>query len=491
MARNKGTFEFAANFEPFVKAPMDARMRIENYMDLIDPSIWLTPSGDNWLFNGAIVSVANDPSSGIYFLADSDNYTDYDSWIGSSGSPGPPGPSGGGGAVKRSFGHVSVNVQETYPYTINNTIDHPRKARFFERLSDNFTEYSNLLWSVKYENGTTYEGLQFSTKQEFVDFLNANTPHIGPVVQSAWVAELYALISADVGEINKMYGLNRFYSVLKGGGNYKSPIKELNEAAGWSTADSFAEQIWNDFMGADWFAVSGGSDYTSGKRGIWFSQQKNNIYALYGTGHPIGFGNGISGNRMWWNDTTSAWESADSSHTSYVTSHSMVGLSDEQNMYTIYGAPRDYILNESQSFVMVYRLNGQNGSGEDIIALMIKPIGIDILRLNYIEDLSNKSLYAIFYEGNNDTSPEVRKLSGLSAKNSAVGDISWMVTKSDWNLRPSHVNDSANFHTGHSRPKKFKFFVGDPSGNIGGYSPEVSPVVMRPGITLKTLVKNI
>ena len=80
MARNKGTFNFAANFEPLVKAPLDARMLVGGYTDLVDPSVWKDNDGLVWLFDGAIVVVASDPSAGIYWLSDANTYTDYDSW---------------------------------------------------------------------------------------------------------------------------------------------------------------------------------------------------------------------------------------------------------------------------------------------------------------------------------------------------------------------------------------------------------------------------
>lgn len=80
MARGKGTFNFAANFEVLAKAPLDARMVVGSYSDLILPATWEDGDGLVWLFDGALVVVSNDPSAGIYWLKDSANYTDYSSW---------------------------------------------------------------------------------------------------------------------------------------------------------------------------------------------------------------------------------------------------------------------------------------------------------------------------------------------------------------------------------------------------------------------------
>ena len=81
MARTRGTFNFAANFEVLAKAPLDARSRVENYTDLIDPCTWTDPDNNIWLYSGAIVSVVNDPSKGIYFLSNDASYMYYDAWI--------------------------------------------------------------------------------------------------------------------------------------------------------------------------------------------------------------------------------------------------------------------------------------------------------------------------------------------------------------------------------------------------------------------------
>ena len=40
MARNLGTFNFSANFEPLVEGPLDARMRVSNTSDLVTATTW-------------------------------------------------------------------------------------------------------------------------------------------------------------------------------------------------------------------------------------------------------------------------------------------------------------------------------------------------------------------------------------------------------------------------------------------------------------------
>ena len=84
MARNKGTFNFAANFEVLTKAPLDARLVVDTKANLIQTSIWQDGGGNSWLYKGIVVSVVSDPSTsnnGLYFLTDETTYTNPNSWI--------------------------------------------------------------------------------------------------------------------------------------------------------------------------------------------------------------------------------------------------------------------------------------------------------------------------------------------------------------------------------------------------------------------------
>lgn len=83
MARNKGTFNFAANFEVLAKAPLDARQVVENYSDLMTAATWEDSASNVWLFDGLIVAVTSDSSTtlnGVYYLKDAINYTTPSSW---------------------------------------------------------------------------------------------------------------------------------------------------------------------------------------------------------------------------------------------------------------------------------------------------------------------------------------------------------------------------------------------------------------------------
>lgn len=83
MSRNIGTFNFAANLEGLLKAPIDAKQLVGTYADLTTPGTW-NASGQVWLYDGAIVAVGADPipsNNGVYWLCDSANYTATSSWL--------------------------------------------------------------------------------------------------------------------------------------------------------------------------------------------------------------------------------------------------------------------------------------------------------------------------------------------------------------------------------------------------------------------------
>lgn len=80
MGRNKGTFNYSANFEPRLESPLDARLVVDEINDLINPITWQDSDSLVWLYNGMPVSVTDPSTRGIYVLIDKDNYTSFSAW---------------------------------------------------------------------------------------------------------------------------------------------------------------------------------------------------------------------------------------------------------------------------------------------------------------------------------------------------------------------------------------------------------------------------
>lgn len=76
MARVRGSITFTSNYESGISKPMDARMLVPSYEDLLNNENWLTSKGTPCCFNGMLVAVANTSNTtqnGLYMLFDASN----------------------------------------------------------------------------------------------------------------------------------------------------------------------------------------------------------------------------------------------------------------------------------------------------------------------------------------------------------------------------------------------------------------------------------
>lgn len=78
MARTKGIFSFTGYFDVNAAAPLDTRITVSSYDDLIDPEVWKSDDGQAYLYNGLTVSVQS--TGDIYVLTDATAYTSTSSW---------------------------------------------------------------------------------------------------------------------------------------------------------------------------------------------------------------------------------------------------------------------------------------------------------------------------------------------------------------------------------------------------------------------------
>lgn len=80
MARNKGTFSFAANFQVKAAEALDPRVVVENKAELINKETWPYDGETLYLYNGLIVAVSVDKS--LYMLIDKTKAleSDYSGW---------------------------------------------------------------------------------------------------------------------------------------------------------------------------------------------------------------------------------------------------------------------------------------------------------------------------------------------------------------------------------------------------------------------------
>lgn len=76
--RNTGTFDYPSNFEVKRTAPLDARILVESYADLVKASTWQDKDKRTYLYKGLTVS-CQDKQGKLYQLI-ADDYTQESSW---------------------------------------------------------------------------------------------------------------------------------------------------------------------------------------------------------------------------------------------------------------------------------------------------------------------------------------------------------------------------------------------------------------------------
>jgi hypothetical protein len=81
MARNKGTFQFAANFEVKAAAALDPRVAVATKAELISKETWPYDGNTIYLYKGILVSVQEE--NAIYMLTDTSKIlsADYSGWL--------------------------------------------------------------------------------------------------------------------------------------------------------------------------------------------------------------------------------------------------------------------------------------------------------------------------------------------------------------------------------------------------------------------------
>ena len=106
MARNKGTFPFAANFEVKAASPLDPRVLVERKAELISKDTWPLDGNTLYIYKGLLVSVQEE--NAIYMLVNPDKILseDYSGWERKDGNQG--GTSGG--SIDVDLLHIIITV---------------------------------------------------------------------------------------------------------------------------------------------------------------------------------------------------------------------------------------------------------------------------------------------------------------------------------------------------------------------------------------------
>jgi len=154
MARTKGTFNFSANLEPKVQAPLDARTVIDTVAELTQAATWQDTNGDVWLFDGLVVSIAQ--TGELYMLTNKSAYTQPASWKRIDG--------GGAESDVYMVGDISTLTTSSQPTDIKGILGTPaalkaavKAGKVIVVRSNGTDDTQNALYAVQvsYSSGNT------------------------------------------------------------------------------------------------------------------------------------------------------------------------------------------------------------------------------------------------------------------------------------------------------------------------------------------------
>jgi len=397
-----------------------------------------------------------------------------------------------GGSKKRvEFGNLVAGVNEVYPITTN-WINQGINSRVGSPIRGFYSNFSRMLWEIEWDNNQSnarvVSGLQFATENDIVNYLNSNTANNGSTITEGFIVRSYAYVTDTISIINKINGINRFYSVLKGNKKYKQFVPTLEDTKTapngnkWTYIDAFVDIVWKHFYPG---IIINAINRSSAAKSIWFPRNHYNLYAPRNIGQTIEFLNGNHYGRYSWNWGTSDFGQHNSDSLS-VTGMAIAFLHAGQytfasNNITTYPMGDNFMM-RSYSMILISKIEGNNKT-----ALYITPIGTDMWLTNYINNYSNYRLYLYGYNAHHDEQPIVRDITSLvDTVGNLQRDLGYRVKKE--NIYSFINNTASTNHIGFNSSKKFRLFIGDDNGNISTLSAEVEVLKRMSGGKIRSLV---
>jgi len=280
------------------------------------------------------------------------------------------------------------------------------------------------------DGGTIYnvwEGQTFADTAALYAFVSANFPagsSPGTPGNHA-VAKVYDVIDPTVPKIDKIWGINSFYSMLKGRSSYRNPKYCINGTPNWSDFSNWFEDLCDQNIGFG----TGHTYVANDERALWFSRTDKKLYGLPTPGYSCNLG--TNGSRWVWNNGA-----VDFITLPAVRSYHNNPSSGEQRLYCaliLPGAtnwewftPGDTtpliqsVASDNRSFIVLYQL--EDGSDANNRSIHVKPYGVDRLGLNWF-DSSTYDLFAMYTRKNQ--TPIQREITSLGLS-SAVKDLQWV-----------------------------------------------------------------
>ncbi len=281
--------------------------------------------------------------------------------------------------------------------------------------------------------GVITDNLDFPTVNDMLTWITANVNENLGLCTETIIARPYEIIDETIPVMTKMYGLNRFYSSLRGRRNYSSSTSTAVNSADMETQ---CAQLYNGVWGTSFTNV----DIDLGA--IWLSAAKKNLY-----GHPmfritegyrVFFELGCLARKVR-NGTDTAWK-VNTDDTYYLNDPSTFGWASMNfNSTTVtthqYSEALDVIESHSRgaSCVMICGVEEyDNGNGEK--AVVVKPMGIDQVVTN-LPDFTKYHFEIVFMNDERQAFVAVSRFSSIADFYNTDFDINgakMRINSSEW-----------------------------------------------------------
>jgi hypothetical protein len=299
-------------------------------------------------------------------------------------------------------------------------------------IYNNTATYLRCTWDVLEvdDSGTIHNSWTeqtFASVAELYTFIATNfTPAGGGFISNHAAVRVYDIIDKDIPKIDKIWGLNTFYSILKGRNAYRSTYPTMPGTPGWSSFPAWFEDLCNQNMG-----FGAGHTYSANdERALWFSRNDQKRYGMPPPGYLCEIT--TNNNRWIWNQSITDFQALPS----ITTYRNTPTVGQDQRIYcSLYlsimtawdwfqaGGTTPLMQNlssDGRSWIVLYSLE-QSGNS-DRRAIQVKPFGIDRVGLNWF-DSSAYDLFALYTR--KDFTPIQRQITSLGMS-SAVKDLQWL-----------------------------------------------------------------
>jgi len=356
---------------------------------------------------------------------------------------------------------AGINVGGGFPGITN---------RMAPQLLYQYDEYKNCAWDIHEVNGPgRWTGQRFASGAALYTFLNANVTQSGGVSTYNVMGTWYDEIDQSLPKINKIYGMNQFYSILKGRRAYKNSAvycmnTDYNKGTycKWSNFPTFFAALCNQAIG-----FPAGDTLAAGReRAIWFARSKF-PYGIPHSNHTMegfmmGVGPSLEGRWVfragtWYEDLDYAAGyrfvvAPPTGEKSFV----WVVFDVVSGAYEFVDRHKDIIKHMYHPHKSVAVLLRFRNLGTGAVGLLCKPIGIDRLGFNWF-DSSRYDLHT--YSDKFDYSPTIR-LVGPSHMDSEASDFRWF-NKFAWFPIRSAYKARASWHETKQEQPRVRFFLRD------------------------------